>query len=64
MRTSPYRLSRKFAKGTSTSVSLIRLAESLLWGLYGVCLTMHNLPQVPSPGRKIIDRLLEVIVKP
>jgi hypothetical protein len=23
---------------------LIRLAESLLWGMYGVCVTMHNLP--------------------
>src|SRR5215208_702861 len=33
-RSSHIRLSRKFANGTSTSVSLIRLTESLLWGLY------------------------------
>src|SRR5215218_7949676 len=31
-RSSHIRLSRKFANGTSTSVSLIRLTESLLWG--------------------------------
>ena len=36
--------SRKFAKGTSTFASLIRLAESLLWGLYRVCVTTHTLP--------------------
>jgi hypothetical protein len=43
LRTSQARSSRKFAKGTSTSVSLFRLAESVLWGLYGGCVTMHNI---------------------